>query len=330
MKTFLAFALAGAVSAFEEVDLEFMRFVVQYNKEYATVEQYETRKENFRFIHEEIKRFNQEESTSVHGHNYMSDWTREEYQKMLGLNGMKLKDTDRPAYWPGPSENQAPGAYPASYDWRSYGVVNPVKNQGNCGSCYSFSTTAVMESNYAIYHGTLWNLSEQQIVDCSSGYGNGGCDGGWYYWGWDYAHVTPVATTAAYPYVSGTTQVAGTCKYAVGSGKVYANTQYSCYNNSASIQNCLYNYVQAVAIDAGSSYFQTYTSGVLTNTVACGTSINHAVTAIGWGNNATAGNYWIVRNSWGTGWGNAGYVYIGWGTSPGVCGINDYVAFATV
>jgi C1A family cysteine protease len=93
----------------------------------------------------------------------------------------------------------------------------------------------------------------------------------------------------------------------------------------------LYSYVQAVAIDAGTAYFQTYTSGVLTNATACGTAINHAVTAIGWGNNATAGNYWIVRNSWGTAWGNAGYVYIGWGTpGVGICAINSYVAFTTV
>ena len=105
MKTFFAFTLAGTVLAFEEVDLEFMRYIVRHNKEYTTVEEYESRKENFKFIHEEIKRFNQEESTSVHGHNFMSDWTREEYQKMLGLNGMKLKDNERPAYWTGSAEN---------------------------------------------------------------------------------------------------------------------------------------------------------------------------------------------------------------------------------
>jgi len=91
-----------------------------------------------------------------------------------------------------------------------------------------------------------------------------------------------------------------------------------------------YNYVMAVAIDAGESYFQTYTGGVLTNATACGSTINHAVTLIGWGYDATAGNYWIVRNSWGTSWGLGGYVYIGWANYPGVCMINDYVLFSTV
>jgi C1A family cysteine protease len=67
----------------------------------------------------------------------------------------------------------------------------------------------------------------------------------------------------------------------------------------------------------------------LTNAYACGTTTDHAVTMIGWGNHAVAGNYWIVRNSYGSSWGNAGYVYIGWGAAPGICGINDYVAFST-
>lgn len=85
----------------------------------------------------------------------------------------------------------------------------------------------------------------------------------------------------------------------------------------------------AVAIEADTTYFQSYTSGVLTNASACGSVLDHAVTLVGWGYSSTAGSYWIVRNSWGTGWGVGGYVYIGWANSPGICGINQEVAFTT-
>jgi cathepsin L len=157
MKTFLALALAGAVSAIavEPIDMEFMRYVVEHNKSYATVEEYELRKDLFKATHEVIKELNAQETTSTHGHNFLSDWTPEERQKLLGLQGMKKEQV---LYAPEPEA--LPGAYPSSFDWRTYGVVNPVKNQGQCGSCYSFATTAVLESNNAIYNGILYNLSE--------------------------------------------------------------------------------------------------------------------------------------------------------------------------
>jgi len=85
----------------------------------------------------------------------------------------------------------------------------------------------------------------------------------------------------------------------------------------------------AVAIQANTSTFQNYKSGVITGT-ACGTSIDHAVTAVGYGTDPTAGGYYIVRNSWGSSWGNSGYVWIGQAEGAGVCGINQYVAFPTV
>jgi KDEL-tailed cysteine endopeptidase len=79
---------------------------------------------------------------------------------------------------------------------------------------------------------------------------------------------------------------------------------------------------QSVSIEADSSYFHSYSSGVLTNASACGTSLNHAVVAVGYGTDATAGGYYLVRNSWGTGWGELGYVKIGQADAPGICGIN--------
>ena len=83
----------------------------------------------------------------------------------------------------------------------------------------------------------------------------------------------------------------------------------------------------AVAVEADTAYFQTYTSGILTNATACGSTIDHAITAVGYGNDPTYGGYYIVRNSWGPGWGDAGYVNIGMADAPGICGINQNVAW---
>jgi len=84
---------------------------------------------------------------------------------------------------------------------------------------------------------------------------------------------------------------------------------------------------QAVAVDAGSSYFQSYSSGILTNGSLCGTALSHAVVTVGYGTSGST-NYWIVRNSWSANWGEAGYVRIKRGPEPGVCGINLYTAYA--
>lgn len=204
MKTFLAFAFAGAAHAFaiDQLDMEFMRYAVDHGKSYNSVQEYEFRKEQFKAWHATIQAINAEETTSIHGHNFLSDWTSEERDKLLGLKGMNVKKMREQAVY---APTKALATYPTSFDWTAYGVVNPVQDQGNCGSCYAFATVAVLESNYAIAHGVLYKLSEQQIVDCSSSYGNNGCDGGLYSQGWNYAHSKPVATSTTYPYTSGTT-----------------------------------------------------------------------------------------------------------------------------
>lgn len=91
----------------------------------------------------------------------------------------------------------------------------------------------------------------------------------------------------------------------------------------------MYYTPQAIAVQAGSTYFQSYTGGVLTNSTSCGQNLDHAVVMVGYGT-ASGINYWIVRNSWGTGWGESGYVRIQRKAYPGTCGENMYVAYAVV
>jgi C1A family cysteine protease len=331
MRFFVALAFASAVSAtkMEASEYKFMQYIVQHSKEYNTLEEYNMRKENFLRIEAEIIRLNQSQSTSIHAHNYLSDWTREEYQKLLGLKNMPKPDRTNKRLFSA-SENALP-TLPTSVNWVtvSPAVVNPIKDQGSCGSCWAFSANASLESAHAIFYSTLYSLSEQQLVSCSGAYGNGGCQGGWYYYAWDYATVTPITTETVYPYTSGQHGVTGRCTYTAGSGVLYDQSQTDVATDTTSIMTAIAQQVVSVAIEADTSTFQTYSSGVITS-AACGTNIDHAVAAVGYGTDPTAGGYYLVRNSWGTSWGDQGYVKIGQAGGAGICGINQYVAFPTV
>ncbi len=132
---------------------------------------------------------------------------------------------------------------------------------------------------------------------------------------------------AAYPYTSGTTTKSGQCTYSLSQGIVASVSQTSVATDTNSIMAAIAQQPNAVAIEADTAYFQTYTSGILTNGTACGSTIDHAVTAVGYGNDPTYGGYYIVRNSWSASWGDQGYVNIGMANTPGICGINQYVAW---
>jgi len=151
-----------------------------------------------------------------------------------------------------------------------------------------------------------------------------GCSGGWYFWAWDYMKTHPLATEANYPYVSGNgvTYACNTTSASKGVVKVTGYTQVAA--SSTAIKSALNLKPVSVAIEADTYVFQTYSSGILTSS-ACGTNIDHAVVAVGYGS-----NYYIVRNSWGTGWGESGYIRIGITEGYGTCGINQYVYYPSV
>ena len=132
-----------------------------------------------------------------------------------------------------------------------------------------------------------------------------------------------------YPYTSGNLGITGKCKYAAG-GLVttVSPTDYvEVAADPTSIQSAVAIKPNSVAIEADTSYFQSYTSGIMSGT-ACGTNIDHAVVIVGYGTDATSGvAYWLVRNSWGTSWGEAGYFQVAQSIGLGVCGINQYVAY---
>jgi len=195
---------------------------------------------------------------------------------------------------------------PTARDWRKSGKVTSIKNQGSCGSCWAFSTAAVLESAWAIAGHALTSLSPQQVVDCSAD--AHGCSGGWVGAGLDdivkyKAYPGGLHTWGSYAYhaVKGTCKSFSTSIGAKTKGHTVLTKSYSTFRTYLGTRGPV-----AVHIDA--TYWKYYTGGVLTR--GSTSTSNHAVVAVGYGTTSSGVPVWIVKNSWGTGWGMSGYCYI--------------------
>jgi cathepsin L len=201
----------------------------------------------------------------------------------------------------------------AQVDWRTKGAVTGVKNQGRCGSCWAFSTTGSTEGAAFLAGRGLTSLSEQNLVDCSRSYGNYGCDGGLMDNAFNYIVSQGIDTEASYPY----TAVVGTCRRGTRGASIKGHTDVQSQSESA-LESAVAARPVSVAIDASHSSFQFYSSGVYYESACSSTQLDHGVLAVGYGNDQ--GNYWIVKNSWGAGWGSNGYILMAKGRNNN-CGI---------
>lgn len=222
---------------------------------------------------------------------------------------------------------------PASFDWRERGVVSEVKNQGHCGSCWTFSTTGALEAHTAIYHG-IWRaprLSEQQLIACASEFDNHGCSGGLPSHAFEYIkYAGGLSREFAYPY-EGKDDV---CKYSAetNSSSVGATTVRS-FNITEGDEQSIIHYLVtkgpvSVAFQVVSD-FRLYHSGVYTST-ECKKGpkdVNHAVLIVGYGEEKGI-PYWLIKNSWGTSWGEEGYFKME--RSKNMCGVATCASFPVI
>lgn len=319
--TILAAAFAAvAHGANIEQDPEFpkfMAFVAKYKKSYNNQAEVEGRFNIFKDNLKLIEARNNDGGKDVHGVNQFADIHPNEFKNMY--HGAHLSGINDPSLVK--SFNNTASAKPVNIDWRLKGAITPVKNQGQCGSCWAFSTTEQIESDVFLKTGKLNVLAPQQIVSCDTV--DAGCNGGNPINAYSYVQKAGgLEYLSDYPYTSGTSQTNGVCDFT--SSDVAANTAptgYTIISQSASQEANMYLQIQSspmsVCVDA--TLWQTYQSGIITAADNCGTSIDHAVQAVGIGGANTDTPYWIVRNSWTDTWGEDGYVYVATGSNN--CGI---------
>ena len=204
-----------------------------------------------------------------------------------------------------------------SVDWRKKYKVSSVKNQGDCGGCWAFSSVGAVESAWSIKHNVLYNLSEQELIDCSSE--NHGCEGGSMDLAFQYIIENGLCSNISYPYTAEDGQCNNTCKSLV---KI-SNYSDIIQNNEEMLMRAVQHQPVSVAIQANKRSFQMYQSGIYSDP-DCGFDLDHGVLLIGYGYDKTYDmDYWIIKNSWSESWGENGYIRIqrNIDDTRGLCGI---------
>jgi cathepsin L len=298
-----------------EDEMDYMRYVTEWGKSYGTKAEFVFRMEQFKNTKAKMA---EHEADKRHGStvtlNQFSDWTETEFKKLLGYKYVEREVEPELL----PTDDLAD-----EVDWRTKGAVTPVKNQGQCGSCWAFSTTGSVEGAMFLSTGKLESYSEQQLVDCSKQ--NNACQGGLMDYAFKYIETAPLMQETEYPY----TAKKGTCKYveSKGVGKVKAFKDVSKDSTGDQLKAAVAKGPVSVAIQANQMSFQGYHSGIIEH--GCGSQLDHGVLAVGYGTaEGPLGRdftYFIVKNSWGPSWGDNGYVKI----SHSQCGITMQPSYPT-
>ena len=334
MYFFLLLSLLPIVAAGDHFS-RFEGFIQKYGKQYNSVEEFNSRFEIYRDNMEFAMNENARQNNYTLGETIFSDLNLDEFHYyknnyMVGSTCESFKSVDVDA--------------PVELDWREKGAVTPVKDQGQCGSCWAFSTIQAVESATAIKYGTLPKLSEQELVDCDTLKNGGrdhGCNGGLMDNAFNWIGKSDgVCDESSYPYTSGVSKTSGTCTM-----KSCTNTDNTDVINHVDVQvnsdsammTALSLQPVSVAIEADQKTFQLYSSGVFVG--ECGTSLDHGVGLVGYGTMGGV-DYYILRNSWGNTWGDGGYMYLGRGNDPatgktfnggaGQCGVLGQASYPVV
>jgi len=279
---------------------EFDMFKLNYNKVYGTPQEEERRFQIFADNLKFVSTWDAEARGFTVGINKFADLSIQEFVSLYtGLNITRTYEAVIEKIEPSPIQGDI-------VNWVTKGAVTGVKNQGQCGSCWSFSTTGSVEGAHFLSTGQLVSLSEQNLVDCSTAEGNQGCNGGLMDYAFDYIIKNHgIDTEASYPYrATGPNQ----CNFKAASvGATISSYQDITQGSESDLQTAVTKTPTSVAIDAGHNSFQLYKSGVYYEPDCSSTQLDHGVLAVGYGTDGSS-DYWLVKNSWGTGWGMEGYI----------------------
>jgi C1A family cysteine protease len=299
-------------------------FKAEHNKAYSTMEE-ETQR--FGFFLENLKMADQRtdaemknKGTAIHGITKFSDMSQAEFESRLLTSDPSMKGTADEVR----SDFEAPNGSAGLKDWSGV-YTTPVKDQGYCGSCWAFSATEQIESDSMRTLGTSYVLSPEQITQCDTT--SSGCNGGWTEHAYNYVKKAGgIETDSDYPYTSyqGTT---GSCHAASNKFKIGVDSYTTVSGKNANeVEANMASYMQStgplsVCVDASS--WNSYKGGIMTQ---CGNRVDHCVQAVGV--DASSSGYWKVRNSWGTSWGESGYIRLAYGKNT--CAITNDPTYVKV
>jgi C1A family cysteine protease len=312
-----------ATSPREAYEAQFYEHMEKYDLSFENGDEFVKRLDIFIETDRRIEAHNSGSHTYTLGHNEYSHLTWEEFQSMFNL-----ENTYVPVKNGGRVHVAADFKAADSVDWTAEGKVTPVKTQGSCGSCWSFSTTGSVEGAYAIANNkdiSSWTgFSEQNLVSCDTT--DSGCNGGLMDSAFEWIMGNGgICSEDDYPYASssGTSPSCSTTCSVVNGSSPSGYTDVD--TTTAALESAVSQQPVSVAIQANQIAFQSYSGGVLTG--RCGTRLDHGVLAVGYGTYTDGTDYWKVKNSWGDSWGLDGYILIERSDTSDECGILDMASY---
>jgi len=322
-------AACEAVSFFEVVMEEWIGWKAIHQKDYRSEEENRFRMKIFMENKQRIAKHNTRYLQGHHSYklemNHYGDLLPSEFGKIM--NGYRHDLKNKTGLVGATFLMAANVELPEEIDWRTKGAVTPVKNQAQCGSCWSFSATGSLEGQNFRKHGKLISLSEQNLVDCSVAYGNHGCNGGLMDFAFKYIKENGgIDTEESYPYEGED----DTCRY---SKKNKGATDIGFVDIPQGDEQALKSALAtvgpvSVAIDASQASFQFYSEGVYDEPQCSPQNLDHGVLAVGYGTE-NGQDYWLVKNSWGEEWGDEGYIKMA-RNKNNMCGIASSASYPLV